>query len=383
MPNKNLILGIMLAGIIFKFFLFFYAEHHVPDAKMLHDSHDYLSSGLTLVKDGVFARGKTENGDYAFELYRTPGYPLFLGLLNGILKIPLNGIILVQIGLTLLAALVTYKIANHIDPRLGWLSALFVICDPTITIFSLLILTESLFLVVITLFVLTFIVYLKQPNLKWLILCAMLLIGATYVRPVGYYLGVFTAVFILYALGRVNIKKAATHALILLMIVYSAIGLWHWRNYQRFSENTFSSIDRPTVVAFGLWKSYSRDKATISPDISPVAYYFKITGRSLLILLTDPASFKYFQSPGLKSFGKMIRYPFIVIFTLGFLIGIIKSPPNGYYHFLLWVIIYFIVTAVAATTYMIEARFRVPMTPLLAIFAAQGWVWLASRFKRA
>ena len=102
--------------------------------------------------------------------------------------------------MTFFAAFITFKVANLIDPKLSYLSASIVLLDPPSTIFSLMLLTDTIFLSLMSLFILTFIIYLKTEKKYFLILSALLLAVAVYFRPIGYYLGIGVTLFIIYSL---------------------------------------------------------------------------------------------------------------------------------------------------------------------------------------
>ncbi|MBC8388467.1 MAG: hypothetical protein H8E13_10530, partial [Actinobacteria bacterium] len=144
MKNKRCFFIILVIALLIKFSLFIYAEAYAPEAKFQFDTKMYLESGLNLATHGIFARQDTK-GNFTYETFRTPGFPLFLGVLRGLMKIPFSGIILTQIFLTILVAFITYKAAATFDPRLGYLSAVIVLFDPPVTIFSLMLLSETLF----------------------------------------------------------------------------------------------------------------------------------------------------------------------------------------------------------------------------------------------
>ncbi len=81
-----------------------------------------------------------------------------------------------------------------------------------------------------------------------LILSTLMVVIATYIRPISYYLGIYLAGGIIYALYRTNIKKAIAHALILLLVFHSLLGLWHYRNYLRAGDADFSVIEHREEV---------------------------------------------------------------------------------------------------------------------------------------
>lgn len=170
--NTKLILIITIIAFCIKFSLFAYMLIFSPGAKFQPDSTDYINTGIMLVSQGVFAQDNS--GTPVYELRRTPGYPLFLGILHGIMRIPFEGVIFLQLLLTMLAAFITYKTALEIDKRIAFLSGAIVLFDLPTAMFSLQILTEALFLLLISLFMFVFVRYLRNRKVKLVILSAIL-----------------------------------------------------------------------------------------------------------------------------------------------------------------------------------------------------------------
>ena len=196
--NKKKFLTTLLIALFIKLSLFVYAQIHAPQAKFQIDSIIYTQTADNLAAHGAFTTKYNEDGTYAPELLRTPGYHVFVGILNKVMKVPYSGVILIQVFLTILAAFLTYKAAAEINPKLAYLSALIVLYDPPATIFSLMLLTETVFLVLISIFMYLFILYLKEPKLRLIIVSALIITMATYVRPIAYFLGVAMGIFVIY-----------------------------------------------------------------------------------------------------------------------------------------------------------------------------------------
>ncbi len=371
MKNKKLALIIIIIALLIKFSLFTFVSMHNPEAKFQADSYGYLNTGMMLASHGVFAQDN--NGVLKYELFRTPGYPLFLGLLHGTLKIPLNGIILAQVLLTILAAFVTYKAAFEIDNKIAFLGAAIVLFSLPITVFSLMLLTESLYLFLISLFMLAFIRYLKNRKTKLIVLSGVLLAAATYVRPISYYLGGGLAVFVFYVNIPDKFKKAILHAILFLAVTYGLLGIWQLRNYIHFHQNTFASIIQENYKAFGIFHSYLTNKDPLTRGWPPIPYYVNVTWRCFLSLMTRPGSLKYLHFPVLTVAGKVIGYPWVVFWMTGFLLGLTKIRRNVYYQFILCVILYFVFITIAGQMWCSGERYRVPIMPFIAIISAAGW----------
>lgn len=373
--QSRYVLAIIILAIIIKLSLFAFAAIHAPQGKILPDSPTYLRLADTLVSRGAFAE-QGEGGVLAFETFRTPGYPLFLAIFHGFMKISLDGIVLIQTAMTLLAAFITYKTALIIEPRIAFLSAAIILLDPPITIFSLTILSESLFLLLISVFMLSFVLYLKSKKIRYLVLSALFLAAAAYVRPVAYYLGFALPFFILYAKGRENLWKSLQHALIFIAIVYSIIGLWQVRNYIKCNDISFCGSDRYNLSSVGLFKSYARNTDPYTKGMAPLPYYINVSFRSLMSLMTRPGNFKYFLCEPLTIGGLIIGYPWMVFWLSGFIIGALRSRRSIYIQFMLFIALYFIVASVGGQMWIMGTKLRVAMMPFISIISAYGWLSL-------
>lgn len=375
--SRKYILAIVIAALSIKLFLFAYMLTFAPDAKFQPDSPDYINTGIMLVSQGVFAQDY--NGALVYELRRTPGYPLFLGILHGIMKIPLEGVIFLQLLLTMLAAFITYKAAFEIDKRIAFLSGAIVLFDLPTAMFSLQILTEALYLFLISLFMFFGIRYLEKRKLQLVILLAILLAAATYVRPISYYLGAIVAIFILFTSMRDKFKKAIFHTLVFLLVAYGLLGIWQLRNYIHFKQNIFTNFQINYKI-YSLLHSYAANKDPSYAGLNPIIYYINIASRSFLTLMTGPGSLKYLHCYTLSVMGKIFGYTFVAFWWIGFLIGLSKVKSSIYYRFILFIILFFVFFTVTGLSYEITERYRIPIMPFIAIISAAGWIKLKHAF---
>jgi len=376
LSNKIFCILIILA-IAFKVALFSFAVISCPESKLQIDSDIYLKTSRNLLSKGSFALSYS-NGRPNYEKYRTPGYPLFLGTLNSKFKIPLNGVLAVQILLTMLSGFIVYKTAFLVDGKIAKLSMLIVLFDPPSSVFSLMILTESLFMLLMALFMYLFVKYIKYGKINLLCLSAVVLSASVYTKPIAYYLIVPVVMFLVYLCWEKGWRTVVKHVLVFVLIVCVLIGLWHYRNVKRFNDNRFSSISNATLQLEGLFGSYSRNKDPYTMGMKPVPYYISVTTRCFMSLMTRPVPFKYFKSDVLKVAGKVFCYPWIVFWIIGFIGGIAVSRKNIYIQFLLVVVLYFVVATVGGAMWGSGPRFRVPMVPFIAIVSAYGWSKISS-----
>jgi len=368
--KPGLFLIIVITALMIKLSLFAFAAVHAPEGKMTPDSYGYLKLSNMLVSKGFFAN--QDGTDY--EVFRTPGYPLFLAVFHGFLKIPLDGIVLIHIAMSVLAAFVVYRTALLIAPGIAFLSAVIILFDPPITIYSMTILSDSLFLLLISLFMFFFVSYLKGKKAAHLILSAFILAAAAYVRPVAYYLGFLLPLVVLYAGGRGNFRKSLKHAVIFIAVVCFTVGLWHVRNYVKCNDLVFCSSDKHNLTEFGLLKSYGRNTDPHTQGMAPLPYYINVTSRCLMSLMTRPGNFKYFHYTPLTIAGNVIGYPWMVFWLSGFILGALKCGRNIYIQFMLFVTLYFIAGSVIGQMWFVDPRLRMAMMPFIAIVSAYGWV---------
>ncbi|MCX5679815.1 MAG: glycosyltransferase family 39 protein, partial [Candidatus Omnitrophica bacterium] len=340
--KSRLFLIVVMVAIIIKLSLFAFVAFYAPQGKMLSDSYGYLNLSDRLAQGWVF----TAQSGSGYEIFRTPGYPLFLAIFHGLIRISLDGIVLIQIAMTLLVAFITYKVAQMVAPGIAFLSAIIILYDPPITIYSLAILSEALFLLLIALFMLSFVLYLKHKKIGYIVLSAFILAVAAYVRPVAYYLGFIISFFTLYANRRENLWKSLKDALIFLAVMYFIIGLWETRNYIFFHDFVFCRSDKYNLDKVGLFKSYARNMDPYTKGMAPLPYYINVTFRSLTSLMTRPGNFKYFKFTPLTIGGLIIGYPWMVFWLSGFIMGAIRSGRNIYIQFMLFVTLYFIFASV-------------------------------------
>lgn len=373
LKNKKFILTVIIAALFLKVCLFLYESIFIPQAKFLPDSGDYLRTAQALASRGAFAQDN--NGVLTYELLRTPGYPVFLSLLHYVMKIPLEGVIFLQLLLTLLVARLTYKTASRINSKTAFLSAAIVLYSLPITVSSLQILTDTLYLFLISLFMFVFIRYLENGKVKLVVLSAILIVFATYVRPISYYFGYAAAIFIIYANRRNKFLRVIFHVLIFLAIVYSLLGLWQLRNYWHFNRYIFTSIQND-YKALPIFKSYASDSGLFSKNVHPVFNYINAAWHCFLSLTTKPGSLKYFHCYALTAVGKVFGYSFVIFWWIGFLAGLTKLKNNIYYQFLLLIILYFVFVTIVIVAKSSSERYLVPVIPLIALISAAGWVRL-------
>lgn len=367
--HKKLFTVVLIVAFLFKLSIFVFGVMRVPNSIFSPDSESYLLTAKTIYTQGVFGV-QDINGVIRYEVYRTPGYPIFLAILHNAMGIPLIGVILLQILFAIIAGLITYRIANEIDYKIGILSMAIALFDPPTSIYSLKILSEVLYLSLLFLFIYITIRYFKSGKMGLIILSALVLVVTTYVRPISYFLGIGVAIFIIYANSLRNFKKTLVHAAVFLIIIYSFLGIWQIRNFKRAGTILFSTVGHVNSQGLALVKNVEKNNNYFVQGIN----YVNVAGQSFINIMTLPGSLKYYKSKLYAIFGKILFYSWMGFWLIGFLVGCVQIKGNIYYQFLLWIMLYFVAVTVVNISVVAGERFRIPMVACIAVISAHGWL---------
>jgi 4-amino-4-deoxy-L-arabinose transferase-like glycosyltransferase len=183
--HRRVLFAIISLGMVLRAALFLCAWHYAPDLSRLHqgDSITYIEPADSLLHEGRFDLfGRSE-------IFRTPGYSLLL-----IPGVALHQVELVTFCLQLILSLATiwlvhqttFELFDNSTAALG--AALLMAIEPLAIIYTSAILTETLFTFLFVLFLRHLLRYLRNDSSSDLLVGALVLAAATFVRPVTYYL---------------------------------------------------------------------------------------------------------------------------------------------------------------------------------------------------
>lgn len=208
--------------------LFFYE----PDTKA------YLLTSQSLLETGRFERAGEP------EVFRTPGYPLFL--MSGI---ALDRVTHYAIAMQMATSLGTVVLAH----RLTWLlferrdvatvAAWLVACEPISVLYTAKLLTETLFTFLFVFSIERVVAYVRWSRGRDLFFAGLLLAAATYTRPVGYYFAPVLIALLLSRLARFSEQRARriVHLAAFAILIVATIVPWQIRNYRQTEYAGFSS----------------------------------------------------------------------------------------------------------------------------------------------
>ena len=202
------------------------------DAFVAIDSLSYFIPAESLVEamrfDGIFGGP---------EVFRTPGYPAVLvpGVLAGH---PIVFALLVQLVAAVAIVALTYGIAlDLVGERLAKWSALAVAIEPTLLIWSMKVMPETLLTLALVLF------FVAAWRGRW-IAAACALCAAAYLKPVAYPL---VAIIFIVA----GFRDGWRRAIVFLATCAALLAPWHLRNYSVARYAGFSSLTDQAIY-FGL-----------------------------------------------------------------------------------------------------------------------------------
>jgi len=211
-----------------------------PEIRLLHDSHEYLTSAHNLKNHGVIYSGSLKGEvDYALYSKRPPGYPFLLMLLS-LVSPSLSLPVLFQVLLIFLGGFFLWKINEEAEvPRkLNILALAVYLLYPGQIIYSQMIMAETAlqFLLLSSVYCLSRFLNSKR---SLPILSLNLCIGASILlKPVMLYFWIPNLI-----LHLLYFKKTSKKILLIApLLPLLCISLWSWRNYQATGVYHFSSL---------------------------------------------------------------------------------------------------------------------------------------------
>jgi hypothetical protein len=204
-----------------------------PNVFRADDSATYTSGAQSLASGGAFLneRGRPE-------IFRTPGYP---SVLAPFMALHASDAVIVSVNIVfaVLVVFVTWRIARQLfaDDRVAGICAIVVAIEPTMLIWSLKVMPETLFTLCLLLF--AYSAMNEKPVAAAVVLCA-----AIYVKPIAWPLA-----FIVPLAG---VWFQPRRALMLFVTCAALLAPWHIRNYVTTGYAGFSDvIDRSIYITAG------------------------------------------------------------------------------------------------------------------------------------
>lgn len=380
MNSRTILISIFLLSLLLRLSIVFTNNEPVMSDQLVYDK-----LALSLLQQHEFSIEKGQPTAYI-----TPLYPFFLSVIYFFFGHNYLYVKLAQGLLGSLVCLITYFIAKQIfNPPVAVLTFFFMAIHYFFIRYGLLLLTENLFILLLSLSILFLIKFYKNPSYFSAGLFGLFSSLATLTRS-AYSLFPFMAVIILWAgLKFLNISwgKLLKFSLIIALCFILPIGIWTIRNYAVFKD--FIPLGTEAGIVF--YTSYNPpkekifDKTTYDEATLKTAHMSEVETSKFLLKQTivsikkDPTKiYKYiplkimyfFSIFDWTAFKIQCAYNFSTAFILplsflGVILALRKRP--SYLNFVLLLpIIYFLFITLAV---MGVPRTRLPVEPYLIIFA--------------
>ncbi|MEO5356840.1 MAG: glycosyltransferase family 39 protein [Nitrospirae bacterium YQR-1] len=200
---------------------------------------------LALAKQLLFSH--SFSNAHSPEVFRTPAYPVFLipGLLSSHVEITT---ILIQILLSALTVYLVFKSALIIfeDKAVAAASAFLYASEPLSVVYSLILLTETLFTFTLMCFLFLAIKLIKNPTAGYALAAGLFAAICSYIRPVALYLSIFAVIlqgiYIVFSKTQKEKKRLIINLALMLFVSLLLTGIWQMRNLKETGYGRFSSV---------------------------------------------------------------------------------------------------------------------------------------------
>jgi hypothetical protein len=233
--------GVLIVSILTTLFItVFYVNEPYPPGNP--DTASYLTVAEKIKNDFTFT-----------DVYRTPGYPLFIAIVFLIFGDgDLRFVSVAQAGLYLIAAIEIYVIAFLIFRRVWIATAVALIASVNTYQFSYAkgIIVEGFAMWTVVTLTLAIVLFLRRPSIRLLWLVAGALMLALMTRTEWMYVAVPLFGFLLISTRGLGLtRRLARHALAAVAVFYGALGLYVYANGPKNGYGPFVVI--PRIVGVG------------------------------------------------------------------------------------------------------------------------------------
>ncbi len=393
-----------------------------PATTHLNDTPNYTKPALALERDGQFS---IEPGSDLPMYFRTPGYPLFIAAVYTVAGEHDLAVLLAQIGLSVLTIWLAFVVASRLFGQgAGFAAALILALDPLQLWSAGVVLTETLMAAFMLLVAaIGFRVFARRSvGLGWPLLLGLVLAVATLVRPVAYYLLPLTAIALAVpAIRRRDLRPLAAAGMFLVPVVL-LVGGWQLRNAHEVSSIRLSGVEGLNMYEYRgagvlaevedrTFRSVNEQLHRRHPghrwDHHQGPYFDMLFDEGLDIVTAHPGAAAVVTLEGLDDqvrqtgaevfptyFDLDVEGPATVLlgialavlwvaFVWGAVVALRTDRARRAGHlFALGIVAYTMLASAIPTT---GYRFRVPIMPILALYAGAGVIdiWRTARARRS
>jgi len=193
------------------------------------------------------------NQNFKVHPSRPFGYPLLIGLpllFTDNENISQGYILFIQFLMWLwTVVLIYYTLNDRVGNRMAFIAALIYAISISNIVITMYTLSETAYILFLTLFVYSLNRYLASNSISYLILCLLFICYSTIIRSISFYIVLLFIPIAFYLIVKSK-KKILLHSTLIILIVSSTLGLQSILNYQNYKVFTVSMIGKQTVYFY-------------------------------------------------------------------------------------------------------------------------------------
>ncbi|MDO8579721.1 MAG: glycosyltransferase family 39 protein [bacterium] len=378
--------------------------------------------------------------------YGVPGYPYFLYFLLWLSGGSYAFTVAIQIFLGALIPVIGMHIARYLLPfrRASLIVGILLALAPYQILFSFIFYTEALFTVLFGIFLILFFKFIKNPSLRLTVWSAMFLGLATLTKPTVQYYVIIVPIFILWHFRKEITKNILKKVACFVFLFFLVLSPWLYRNYKTFDMINLSAqmpfnlygVLMPSVLSIANHTSFVKEQESLKYKAADIFFTNPktLSHEAVTQILRHPIAlvelsilngFTFFTHDGMLTFLQAFRInpvsylpkPATIMFLteplelakiVWFQLSTAMAPVFfarlfwitvtflfflGIYHlwrsklfspqvsFAVITVIYFMLTTMI-NGLTVNARFRMPIEPLIFAVAYAGFIFLYQNIKR-
>ena len=444
--NRNVYFYIFLLALAVRLTLFFFNLQAADGnlLTIIHGQDGYFDVSRNLFLGNGFSINPTP--PFFEYSYGVPGYPYFLYFLLWLSGGSYAFTVAVQILLGAFIPVLGMHITRLLVPfrRAPVVVGILLALAPYQILFSFIFYTETLFTVIFGIFLILFFKFFKNPSLRLTIWSAVFLGLATLTKPVVEYYIILVPLFILWHFRRTINRDLIKKLIIFIALFFLIVAPWFYRNYKTFDMIALSGampfnlyqVLLPSVLSIANHTSFAVEQDKLPRKAADIFFNTpkSVSSEAIneirrhpiaLIKLSILNGFTFFTHDGILTFLQasgiqpvsylpkpaiimLLTEPWqlaraiwlqlhtamaLVFFARLFWIAVVTLFFLGIYHlrrsklfspqvsFAVITVVYFMLTTMI-NGLTVNARFRMPVEPLIFAVAYAGFIFCFQFFKR-
>jgi hypothetical protein len=262
-PERSYLPALLLLTFCFHLLMIWQVWRTDPARLVAPDTATYVSPARNLLASGCFLNA---HGDP--EINRTPGYPLLLAMIFATCGVQPLAVVLIQALLRVGTVALICNVAEELRIQgILWAGVLLAL-DPASTVFSGIVLSETLFTFLLVLMIRIAVAVHRRPDRSALLGLGATLAAASLVRPIAYHL--IGPMLVWVVLFRARGRRFSAAGLVLLPWLI-LVGGWQVRNYLAVGRMVFSGADFGPMLTYRALEAEAESRGLSRGDAERLA----------------------------------------------------------------------------------------------------------------